>query len=152
MCLAVFTISEFASIIENVGLKMKNNFIGCSVITVALILAGCASVGSESLRKETESTVAQKIVQGKTTKLEVKSMFGSPTKTSFTDGGLELRNYDFSNVSADAVSYVPIVNMFGGSASGKKKEPVVMYDGKDVVKRFSMSEADVAHKTGLFNN
>lgn len=79
-------------------------------------------------------------------------MFGSPTKTTFTDGGLEIWNYDFTNVSKDAISYIPIVSAFGGSASGKKKELVVMYDSADIVKRFSMSEADVKHKTGLFNN
>lgn len=124
----------------------------CSAVVVAIALTGCASTGNETLRRETEGTVAQKIVQGKTTKSEVRSMFGSPTKTTFTDGGLEIWNYDFSNVSADAVSYIPIVSMFGGSASGKKKELVVMYDAADIVKRFSMSEADVKHKTGLFNN
>lgn len=131
---------------------MKKNVLICCAITAALMLTGCASVGNESLRKESETSVAQKIVQGKTTKSEVKAMFGSPTKTTFTDGGLEVWNYDFSNVSADAISYVPIVNLFGASASGKKKELVVMYDTADVVKRFSMSESDVTHKTGLFNN
>jgi hypothetical protein len=132
---------------------MKNNALFCAVmVATALTLTGCASVGNESLRKETETSVSQKIVQGKTTKPEIKAMFGSPTKTTFTDGGLEVWNYDFSNVSADAISYVPIVNLFGASASGKKKELVVMYDASDVVKRFSMSESDVTHKTGLFNN
>lgn len=131
---------------------MKKQISVCVTVVAALFLTGCASVGSESLRKETETTVSQKIVQGKTTKSDVRSMFGSPTKTSFTDGGLEIWNYDFTNVSADAISYVPIVNMFGGSASGKKKELVVMYDEKDIVKRYSMSEADVHQKTGLFNN
>jgi hypothetical protein len=132
---------------------MKNNVLFCAAMVAAtLTLTGCASVGNESLRKESESSVSQKIVQGKTTKPEIKAMFGSPTKTTFTDGGLEVWNYDFSNVSADAISYVPIVNLFGASASGKKKELVVMYDASDVVKRFSMSESDVTHKTGLFNN
>ncbi|MGG7606064.1 hypothetical protein [Massilia sp. BKSP1R2A-1] len=131
---------------------MKKQILTCVTIVAALALTGCASVGSESLRKETEATVSQKIVQGKTTKSEVRAMFGSPTKTSFTDGGLEIWNYDFANVSADAISYVPIVNLFGASASGKKKELVVMYDEKNIVKRFSMSEADVHQKTGLFNN
>jgi outer membrane protein assembly factor BamE (lipoprotein component of BamABCDE complex) len=130
---------------------MKKYAVLCGAVA-ALMLTGCASVGNESLRKETEGTVAQKIVQGKTTKKEVRAMFGSPTKTTFTDGGLEVWNYDFSNVSADAISYVPIVNLFGASASGKKKELVVMYDTSDIVKRFSMSEADVTQKTGLFNN
>ena len=131
---------------------MKKHVLTCVSLLGALLLTGCASVGNESLRKETESSVSQKIVQGKTTKSEVKAMFGSPTKTSFTDGGLEVWNYDFANVSADAISYVPIINLFGASASGKKKELVVMYDTSDIVKRFSMSESDVKHKTGLFNN
>lgn len=121
------------------------------IVVSSMLATGCASVGNESLRKESESSVAQKIVQGKTTKNEIRGMFGSPTKTTFTDGGLEIWNYDFSNVSADAISYVPIVNLFGASASGKKKELVVMYDQADVVKRFSMSESDVTQKTGLFN-
>lgn len=131
---------------------MKKLISTCGAMAIAFAVSGCASVGSESLRKETESSVAQKIVQGKTTKNEVRAIFGSPTKTTFTDGGLEVWNYDFTNVSADAISYVPIVNLFGASASGKKKELVVLYDTENVVKRFSMSEADVTQKTGLFNN
>ena len=131
---------------------MKKHITLCGALAVAFALTGCASVGNESLRKETEGSVSQKIVQGKTTKSEIRSMFGSPTRTTFTDGGFEIWNYDFSNVSADAISYVPIVSMFGASASGKKKELVVMYDAADIVKRFSMSEANVTQKTGLFNN
>jgi hypothetical protein len=42
--------------------------------------------------------------------------------------------------------------MFGGSSSGTKKELVVMYDDKGLVKRYAMSESDVKHKTGMFNN
>jgi outer membrane protein assembly factor BamE (lipoprotein component of BamABCDE complex) len=131
---------------------MKKLAVTCCALLLAIAVSGCASVGNESLRKETEGSVAQKIVQGKTTKAEVRAMFGSPTKTTFTDGGLEVWNYDFTNVSADAISYVPIVNLFGASASGKKKELVVMYDDANVVKRFAMSESDVKQKTGLFNN
>lgn len=130
---------------------MKKQILAGGAMLLALALTGCASVGSESLRQETETSVSRKLVQGKTTKAEVRAIFGSPTKTSFTDGGLEIWNYDFTNVSADAISYVPIVGMFGGSASGKKKELVVMYDEKDIVKRYAMSEADVHQKTGLFN-
>lgn len=130
---------------------MKKILVVGGIVVSSILATGCASVGNESLRKESEASVGQKIVQGKTTKNEIRGMFGSPTKTTFTDGGLEIWNYDFSNVSADAISYVPIVNLFGASASGKKKELVVMYDQADVVKRFSMSESDVTQKTGLFN-
>lgn len=130
---------------------MKISYLIGTLITVSF-LSGCASGGNEILRKESENSVKQKIVEGKTSKAEVKSLFGSPLKTSFTDGGLEIWNYEFSNVSADAISYVPIVSMFGGSSSGKKKELVFMFDLNNIVKRYSMSESDVTHKTGLFNN
>ncbi len=122
-----------------------------AVLLLSIVFAGCASSGNENLRAETEGTVSQKIVEGKTTKAEVRAMFGSPLKTSFTDSGLEIWNYEFSKVSVDAVSFVPIVNMFGSSASGKKKELVVMFDQKNVVKRYSMSESDVTQKSGIFN-
>lgn len=122
------------------------------VAFLAVSLVGCASVGNETLRQESETTIQGKIVEGKTTKAQVRETFGSPLKASFTDSGLEVWNYEFSNVSADAISYVPIVNLFGASASGTKKELVVLFDKSSVVQRFTMNESQVKNKTGLFNN
>jgi outer membrane protein assembly factor BamE (lipoprotein component of BamABCDE complex) len=124
-------------------------FAAAALCVVAL--GGCASVGNETLRAESEQSVQKKIVEGRTTKSEVRAMFGSPIKTSFTDGGLEVWTYEFSKVSADAVSYIPIVNLFGATASGTKKELVVLLDKSGVVQRFSMSESEVKQKTGVFN-
>jgi outer membrane protein assembly factor BamE (lipoprotein component of BamABCDE complex) len=125
--------------------------ISIALVLIPVLLTGCASTGNEILRKESETSMSTKVVEGKTNKADVRAMFGSPNKTTFTDGGLEIWNYEFSNVSLDAVSYVPIVNMFGGSSSGKKKELVVLFDATGIVKRYSMSEADVKTKTGFFN-
>lgn len=123
-----------------------------AVLGLAALMAGCAGVGNERLRGESEQSVASKIAQNKTTKNEVREMFGSPSQTTFTDEGLEIWRYEFSKMSADAVSYIPIVNMFGNSASGIKKELVVLFDDQDRVKRYSMSESEVTTKTGIFNN
>ena len=90
-----------------------------------------------------------KIKEGVTTKASIKSMFGSPAKTSFTDGGKEIWTYELSDVKGDAINYIPVVNLFGSSYSGTKKELVVMFDG-DKVSRYSMSESDVQTKSGLF--
>ena len=79
-------------------------------------------------------------------------MFGSPAVTSYTDGGLEIWKYELSDVSADAVNFIPIVNMFGSSASGTKKELVLLFNDDNTVKKYNMSESDVSVKTGLFNN
>jgi hypothetical protein len=53
-------------------------------------------------------------------------------------------------MNADAVNFIPVVNLFGSSMSGKRKELVILFDDADVVKRFNMSESDVQTKTGLF--
>ena len=121
------------------------------LVVLSLFIQGCASTGNESLRKETESSVKQKIIVGKTTKDEVKNLFGSPYSTSFTDGGLEVWNYELSKMSNDAVDYVPLINIFGASQSGTKKQLVVLFDTNDVVKKCSMSESPVTVKTGLLN-
>jgi len=116
------------------------------------LLASCASTGNEALRSENTQTIAKKVIEGKTTESEVKSMFGEPTSTSFTGNGLEIWKYDFEKVSADAVSYIPIVSSFGGTASGTKKELTLLFDDHMIVKKAKMTEAAVKHKTGLFNH
>lgn len=131
---------------------MKSKFSILTISCALLFVSGCASVGNETLRTESETSVKTKLVEGKTTKSDVKAVFGSPMKTTFTDGGLEVWTYEFSKVSADAVSYIPIVNLFGASASGTKKELVALFDSNGVLKRYSMSESDVKQRTGVFNN
>lgn len=130
-------------------MKMKK-IVG--LIVTILILAGCASAGNQTLKAESEGSVSEKLKEGQTTKQEVRNLFGSPSTTDFTDGGLEVWKYELVDVSADAVSYIPIVNLFGSSASGTKKELVVLFDSEDIIKRFSMSESDHEVKSGVFNN
>lgn len=131
---------------------MKPSMLLTGICLAAFTLVGCASKGNESLRKETELSIGTKLTEGKTTKTEVRKMLGSPLKTSFTDGGLEVSTYEFNNVTSDVINYVPVLNWLGSSASGTKKELVILFDKANVVQRFSMSESDVKTKTGLYNN
>ena len=131
--------------------KVKKSIYTAGLIMLSLLLlTGCASSGNKSLQKESESSVAQKIFEEKTTKDEVRSLFGSPISTTFTDGGLEIWKYEMAKMSADAVNFIPFVNMLGTSATGTKKELTVLFDDKGIVKRYSMSESPVQVKTGLF--
>lgn len=131
---------------------MKQSILLTGICLAALTLIGCASKGNESLRKETELTIGTKLTEGQTTKADVRKMLGSPLKTSFTDGGLEISTYEFDNVTSDVINYVPVLNWLGSSASGTKKELVILFDRTNVVQRFSMSESNVKVKTGLYNN
>ncbi|GED46449.1 hypothetical protein HME01_23010 [Vreelandella aquamarina] len=115
----------------------------------AALLTGCATSGNDSLRDHDERSVSSYIVEGETTKSEVMEVFGAPYDTSFTDGGREIWEYAFSDMSADAVAYIPVVNWFGTSASGTQKKLTVMFED-DTVARYSMTESDVRTGTGLF--
>jgi len=123
----------------------------CVLLCLCGSICGCATAGNDSLRKETEASVGDKIKPGETTKAEVKSMFGSPLNTSYTDSGMEIWKYELAKISADATSYIPVVSIFAASSSGKKKELVVFFDEKDVVKKYNMSESDVKVRRGLLN-
>ncbi|MBI4844398.1 MAG: hypothetical protein HY809_08770 [Nitrospirae bacterium] len=121
------------------------------MICIILIAQGCATVGNDSLRKESELSVNAKLIEGKSTKAEVKEMFGSPIQTSYTDGGLEIWKYELSKMSADASSFIPLVNIFTASSSGTKKELTILFDENNIVKKYNMSESPVKVRTGIFN-
>ena len=132
---------------------MTRILMGIMLVFTHVLMSGCATtgMGNESLRNETEASVSQKIMKGKTTKTDVKAMFGSPISTSYTDGGLEIFTYTFDTMKLDASSYIPVVGSLGTSASGTRKELVILFDDNDVVKKFNMSESDVGAKSGIFN-
>jgi hypothetical protein len=119
-----------------------------------LVLASCAtgSGGNQTLKNESESSVTTKIINNVTTQSEIKAMFGSPYETTYTDGGMEIWKYRLDDMRADAINYVPIVNWFGTSFTGTRKELVILFNDDGTVKRNSMSESDVQNKTGMFNN
>lgn len=120
------------------------------LLFATMFVVSCASTGNQTLKTESEVSIASKVQEGVTTAPEIKAMFGSPYETSYTDGGLMIWKYRLDDMRSDAVNYIPIVNWFGTSASGTRKELVVLFDDNDVVKRMNMSESDVKTKTGIF--
>ena len=92
---------------------MTRILMGIMLVFTHVLMSGCATtgMGNESLRNEAEASVSQKIMKGKTTKTDVKAMFGSPISTSYTDGGLEIFTYTFDTMKLDASSYIPVVGL-----------------------------------------
>ncbi len=120
-----------------------------ALVAATLLLAACASSGNRIIKDETSETIATKIVEGQTTMASVRATFGEPFRTTYTDGGLEVWTYQFDDVSADAVNFVPVVNLFTSSYSGTRKEVVILFDENDVVKKYKLSESDVKTKGGI---
>ncbi|MDB1145184.1 MAG: outer membrane protein assembly factor BamE [Alcaligenaceae bacterium] len=119
-------------------------------VMTACVLVACASSGNKVLKEETAQTVSSKIHKNETTKEQVRALYGDPMNTSFTDSGNEIWRYEFVKSKADAVNFIPIVNYFGSSSSGTKKELVIFFNQKGVVKNYSMQESQFKTGTGVF--
>lgn len=113
----------------------------------AALLAGCASSGNQQLKNETEVSVQSKIQEGKTTKSEVKTFFGSPDAVSYTDGGKEIWKYSFAKVKINGTTFIPFYGLFHNGTNGTKKELTILYKN-DVVEKYTMAESAINTKSG----
>lgn len=127
-----------------------NKLLLITAAALSLVMAGCASSGNKVLKEETSKSVAEKITKGKTTKAQVRELYGDPMETSFTDSGKEIWKYHFIKAHVKATNFIPVVSMFASGSEGDKKELVVLFNSKGVVDNFSMSSSKVETNTSLF--
>lgn len=114
---------------------------------VAVAMSGCASSGNQQLQKETETSIKNKIHEGKTTKAELKSLLGSPDAVSYTDGGNEIWKYAFAKVKVNGTTFIPFYGLFHNGTSGTKKELTILFKD-DTVQKYTMSETAINTKSG----
>ena len=135
-------------------MSLKNLTSTAILICAALILSGCANEGSTVLKKVSEAEVEGKIFVGKTTRDQVRAMYGSPLETSYTDTGLEIWKYQYDDTTGlnveNIASQVLTLGLAGSKHTGDRKELVVLFDEKNIVKRFNMSVSPVTKGKGLF--
>lgn len=116
-------------------------------VALAVTLTGCASSGNQKLKSETETSVQSKIQEGKTTKAEVKTLFGSPDAVSYTDGGNEIWKYSFAKVKVNGTSFIPFYGLFHNGTNGTKKELTILFKD-NTVQKFTMAESAINTKSG----
>lgn len=115
---------------------------------VFLALAGCSSVGNQSLKNETQESVKSKIVKGKTTKGDVLASFGEPDSRSLIDGE-EQWYYTMYNSQSKATSFIPVIELFAGGADTQLSSLTIMFKGEKVDSYvFNAGKNNV--KTGVF--
>ena len=128
-------------------------FTKLSLLFTTLFFLGCANQGSTVLKKLNEADVNKNITVGKTTRNEIRAMFGSPLETKYTDSGLEIWRYHFEDTTglnpANIASQTLTLGLAGSRRTGTEKELVILYNDDYTVKRFNISEAPVQTWTGL---
>jgi hypothetical protein len=113
------------------------------------LLSGCASVGNERIANATHESVSAQLIKGKSTQEHVRGLYGDPAKTSFTDSGNEIWEYDFARMHSKPTNFVPYVNLIYSGAEGDKKSLVVFFDRSKVVRQYTISSSKVDVSQGL---
>jgi hypothetical protein len=115
----------------------------------SVLLIGCASVGNESIADATPETVSAQLIKGRTTQENVRGLYGDPAKTSFTDSGNEIWEYDFARMHSKPTNFIPYVSMIHSGAEGDKKSLVIFFDRSKVVRQYTISSSKVDVSEGL---
>jgi hypothetical protein len=115
-----------------------------------VLLSGCASVGNESIADATAESVTAQLIKGKTTQENVRELYGDAAKTSFTDTGNEIWEYDFARMHSKPTNFIPYVNLIHSGAEGDKKSLVIFFDKTKVVRQYTISSSKVDVSQGLF--
>jgi outer membrane protein assembly factor BamE (lipoprotein component of BamABCDE complex) len=107
-------------------------------IVGALVLAACSAVPENSPQRETQESINQKIMKGKTTKAEVRSMFGEPVSTASKERGAEEWRYKMA--SSSSTIKIPGFERFFGSGTDKDRTLLVDFDRRGIVTSYSLDE------------
>ena len=114
-----------------------------------VLLSGCASVGNESIADATHESVSTQLIKGRSTQGDVRGLYGDPARTSFTDSGNEIWEYNFSRMHSKPTNFVPYVNLIHSGAEGDKKSLVIFFDRSKVVRQYTISSSKVDVSQGL---
>ena len=110
------------------------------------VLAGCASSGT----KVTPEQTAQ-FERGKTTLAEVVARLGPPNSTTMLGNGQTIIVYVYVSSSANAASFVPVVGLLAGGATGTSNTATFTFDNRGVLVSSGSSQSMTEVNTGLLN-
>lgn len=120
-----------------------NKSLTAFLLLLAALAYGCASQGNRSLARATDDNVAENIEIGKTTKSDVKDIYGSPLSVNFLDSGSEVWKYRYARAHVTGKTFIPIYGAFAGGARGEAKELTVVFGEDGIVQKFAFTDSPV---------
>lgn len=135
---------------------MKKIMVCCLCLALAFpfTLMGCAKGGggNQKLAGTSSSEIQDRLVEGRTTKAEVREWLGEPGGISKNKNGTESWRYDLTNHESKvkATSFIPYIGgIIGGSESKVEHRWLTINFNKGVVTDYSFDSRDYGASTGL---
>ena len=102
------------------------------------------------------SRYRQQLLKAKQLNPRLKSKFGDPFETSFTDGGQLIYKYQYDDATALTAETVGSViftlGLLGTKTKGERNTLTILFDNNDIVRKFNMSNSKIESGTLIFAN
>lgn len=119
------------------------NVIGAAALA---LMAGCASSGTMVTANQ-----AAQFEKGKATRAQVIAQLGQPNASTVLNDGTQIDVYVHAYAAANGASYVPVVGLLAGGASGTTNTATFTFGKDGVLKAVTTSSGQAQSKTGLLN-
>ena len=110
-------------------------------LTTAAFTGCAASMGNSSIKNESNNSLSQKLVKGKTTEAQVENMFGQPESKSFAGNGDPIWSYSRNTVHTGLLSYVPIVGFFANEQTDTNKVLAILFHKNGILKNWQFTNS-----------
>lgn len=120
------------------------------VVSVALLVGCAGKTGHTFLEEKSPQEIQAVLVEGKTTKEDVRSKFGEPNDIDFDTNHCEIWKYEFIRSESKGVNFVPIANLFYRGTNDTTKRLKLIFNQQGVLVRHAMSSSNGETKLGAF--
>ncbi len=127
----------------------RKHLITAASLMLTTAVAGCSSAGNDRIAHQTSQTVSAHLVRGQTTEAQVRALYGDPMKISFTSGGNQIWEYEFTKMHATASDFIPFENLFRSDARGHRNSLVIYFNKQNIVENYAFSSSSVKVHQGL---
>ncbi|MGC0152668.1 hypothetical protein ACPRNU_09435 [Chromobacterium vaccinii] len=120
------------------------------VLSSALSLQACSTVGNEKLADVDEAYVRRVLADGNGGKRDIVAALGQPQDKIRFDSGNEVWVFSFRKYTPKPQNFVNVGSLFGGQ-SNYDKELVMLFDARGAVRQWKLSSSEQDQSTGLMN-
>lgn len=118
-------------------------------LSLAFCLAGCVSGGNPSIANEDSAVISSQITTEVTTKAQIQQEFGDPSSVQFLSNGDTVWTYAYTQSSADARDFIPIVGAFSSGTHGYEKELIIDFSPDGIVQKYAVTKSKISANAGF---
>jgi len=123
------------------------------LIFISILIISCTnSSGSKFLASTSENQLRDRLVNGITTKEQVKSYFGDPHNVEFLPHNREEWVYAYTKSRAKTINFVPVLNTLYSGTNDNVRRLKIIFNSRGLVERyiFINNKGETLH--GAFTN